>query len=360
MTSPYSPYMEFAKTRQTARYTLATSGIAPCPTSLLPVKMEDIEINGPGGYGYTPLLQALAKRYGVDESNVVAATGTSMANYLAMGALLRPGDDVLIESPAYELIVAAARYIGAGIQRFHRRPEDRYGIDVDQIRRQWTTRTKLVVLTNLHNPSSALLDEATLRSVGDVAREAGAHVLVDEVYLESLFECAPPSAFHLGPQFVVTNSLTKVYGLSGLRCGWILAASELAYRMSRLNDLFGVVPAHPAERLSVVALRHLEAPRERARGILERNRPALNRFLASRPDLDSLPHEHGTVAFPRRRSGSVEALCALLREKYETTVVSGHFFGMPHHFRIGIGGDHDMTVEGLRRIGLALDALQGA
>ena len=93
------------------------------------------------------------------------------------------------------------------------------------------------MITNLHNPSSAFADEATLRAVGEIARRVGARVLVDEVYLDAAFELAPRSAFHLGPEFVVTNSLTKVYGLSGLRCGWVLAEPELARRMWLLNDL---------------------------------------------------------------------------------------------------------------------------
>lgn len=359
MISPYSPYMEFAKTRQAGRFTLATSGIANAPLSLLPVRLEDLSLDRPGGYGYKALQEALAARCGVEPDCVVAATGTSMANHLAMGAMVEPGDDVLIELPAYELILAVARYLRVNIRRFHRTHENRFAIDVDEIRSQMTPRTKLIVLTNLHNPSSALVSEATLRAIGDVAWEAGAHVLVDEVYLEALFEKAPGSSFHLGPEFIVTSSLTKVYGLSGLRCGWILAQPELAWRMWRLNDLFGVVPPHPAERLSVMALAHLGPFAARARAILDANRPVLNAFLASRDDLEALPLEFGTVAFPRLKHASMEEFSRLLREKYETTIVPGHFFEMPRHCRIGIGGDLAMTAEGLRRMGMALDELPG-
>jgi aspartate/methionine/tyrosine aminotransferase len=351
--------MEFAKTRQAGRYTLATSGIANCPLSLLPVTMEDLSLDRPGGYAYRPLQQALAAHNGVDPGCVVHATGTSMANHLAMAALVEPDDDVLIEMPAYELIIAAARYLRVNIRRFARRPEDGWRVNVDEVRRQLTSRTKLIVLTNLHNPTSTLIDEATLLAVGGLAREAGGHVLVDEVYLEALFEDAPHSSFHLGPEFVVSSSLTKVYGLSGIRCGWILAAPELAWKMSRLNDLFGVVPAHPAERMSVIALANLGPLRERTRAILTANRPALNAFLACRNDLESQPLQAGTVAFPRLKSGRMEEFSRLLRKKYETTIVPGHYFDMPDHFRIGIGGEPAMTAEGLRRLGLALDEMRG-
>jgi aspartate/methionine/tyrosine aminotransferase len=196
-----------------------------------------------------------------------------------------------------------------------------------------------------------------------MARAFGARVLVDEVYLDALFERAPRTAFQLGAEFVVTSSLTKIYGLSGLRCGWILAEPELAQKLWRLNDLFGVIPAHPAERLSCVALAHLARIRDRSRQLLDVNGRALNEFLDSRAeDLDAARHEHGTVSFPRLKRGDASAFCALLAGKYETSVVPGEFFEMPQHFRLGIGGDTATLIEGLERMGQALDELkrQGA
>jgi hypothetical protein len=180
-------------------------------------------------------------------------------------------------------------------------------------------------------------------------------VLVDEVYLDAMFEKTPPSAFHLGNEFVVTNSLTKVYGLSGLRCGWIVAEPELAQRLWRLNDLFGSVAAHSAELLSVIALENLGRVGARARAILEANNQALNEFYNTRDDLDAIPHEFGTTSFPRLGQGSVDEFCKLLSDKYETSVVPGRFFEMPEHFRIGLGGETEALSEGLERLGRALD-----
>ena len=116
-----------------------------------------------------------------------------------------------------------------------------------------SSRTKLIVLCNLHNPSGALTDEDTLSAIGDIALGCGARVLVDEVYLEAVFDAPARSAFHLGKQFVSTNSLTKAYGLSGLRCGWVLAEPELAERMWRLNDVYAVTAVHPGRDGLVIA-----------------------------------------------------------------------------------------------------------
>ncbi|HVG35040.1 MAG TPA: aminotransferase class I/II-fold pyridoxal phosphate-dependent enzyme [Pyrinomonadaceae bacterium] len=352
-----SPYQHWAKTRSQARFNLASSGVRNYPLSELPVKLEDLELSGPSLYGYEPLQEALAAKCDVAPECVVAATGTSMANHLVMAAIIEPGDEVLIEHPTYELLVTVAQYLGANVSRFMRNAGEGFQLDLEALERSVSARTRLIVLTNLNNPTGALTDEETLKRLGEIARGVGAHILIDEVYLEALFERAPRSAFHLGEEFVTTNSLTKVYGLSGLRCGWILATPELAERMWRLNDLFGVIPAHPAERLSLVALAHLDEIAERARKLLMTNSRLLNSFFATRDELEWMAHSFGTTSFPRLRQGSVEDLCSLLGEKYETSVVPGRFFEMEQHFRIGIGGDTETLKEGLDRLGRALDEI---
>src|SRR5207253_2818579 len=211
-----------------------------------------------------------------------------MANHLALAAVLEHGDEVLIEQPTYEPILAVAEYLGANIKRFPRSFENDFRVDVEEIKKQISSQTRLVVLTNLHNPSSALVDLVTLRSIGELARDVGARVLVDEVYLEAMFENAPRSSVHLGPEFVATSSLTKGYGLSGLRCGWVLAEPALAQRMRLLHDIFGALAPHPVERLSVLALAKLPKFVTRARRILETNRAVLNEFLDSREDLKAM------------------------------------------------------------------------
>lgn len=352
-----SPYQHWAKTRSQARFNLASSGLMNYPLSELPLKLEDLELSGQSLYGYEPLQAALSAKCHVPPECVVAATGTSMANHLVMAALIEPGDEVLIEHPTYELLMTVAQYLGAKVRRFMRPAGEGFQFDPDTLARKLSARTRLIVLTNLNNPTGALTPEETLKRLGEMARGVGAHILVDEVYLEALFECAPRSAFHLGEEFITTNSLTKVYGLSGLRCGWILATPALAEKIWRLNDLFGVIPAHPAERLSLVALAHLDRIAARARQLLEVNSRLLNSFFAARDDLEWTAHSFGTISFPRLRQGSVDHLCALLAEGYETSVVPGRFFEMEQHFRIGIGGDTDTLKEGLDRLGSALDEI---
>ncbi len=353
-----SEYMLWARTGSQARFNLASSGLENYELAELPVKIEELELSRPSFYSYEPLQKALAAKCGVQPRCVVAATGTSMANHLAMAALIEPGDEVLIEHPTYELLISVAQYLGAKVKRFARKFEEGFRLDADEVARCVSERTRLIVLTNLHNPTSAFTSDETLLRLREIARETGARLLVDEVYLDALFENQPRSAFHLGEEFVTTSSLTKVYGLGGLRCGWVLADPELAERLWRLNDLFGVNPAHAAERLSLMALANLNKIAARARALLERNKLILNSFYSTRDDLDYIPQKFGTVSFPRLKHGGVDKLCALLAEKYETSVVPGRFFEMPEHFRIGTGCDTETMREGLERLGSALDEVR--
>jgi aspartate/methionine/tyrosine aminotransferase len=358
MRQKHSEYIPWAKLHSSARFNLATSGVAGYPLSELRVSIGQLEINDDSSYGYAPLQQAIASKCGVDPDCVVAAAGTSMANHLAMAALIDPGDEVLIEHPTYEALTATASYLGAEIKSFARREENDYALDPAEIRQVLSSKTKLIVITNLHNPTSVLTSDSVLREVGDLARSVGAHVLVDEVYLDAVYENTPLTSYHLGPEFIVTNSLTKAYGLSGLRCGWILAQPDLARAMWRLNDLYGSIPAHPAELLSVAAFEHLPEIRDRARRIVEADRVLLNAFLSQQTKVSACRTKFGTTSFPCLKNGDLESFLERLRREYETSAVPGRFFGMPNHFRIGMGVNTEMFAEGLRRIALALGTME--
>jgi aspartate/methionine/tyrosine aminotransferase len=153
---------------------------------------------------------------------------------------------------------------------------------------------------------------------------------------------------------VVTSSLTKVYGVSGLRCGWILAQPDVAWKMRRLNDLYAATPVFPGELLSVAAFKHLNLLRERGRHIVEADRKLLRDFLAEQPAISAVRTDWGTTSFVRLVNGDADAFLERLRSEFDTSAVPGRFFEMPDHFRIGMGVDSEMFAEGLNRISRAL------
>jgi aspartate/methionine/tyrosine aminotransferase len=357
MRAVQSGYMHWAKYKPPVRYDLSSSDAPHFRMDSLPVSLADLELDGASHPRYLPLREAIAARYGVSADQVVTADGTSMANFVAMATLISPGDEVVIEHPAYELLLNAASFLGAEIKRFERNPADAFRLDPTMVERAMSERTRLIVITNLHNPSSALAGEQDLRAVGKLAAAVGARVLVDEVYLDSAVP-PQPSAVHLGDVFVCTSSLTKVYGLSGLRCGWILAEPGLAERMWRLNDLFAVNQAHQAERLACIAFDQIDEVIGNTPELLARNRQRWNDFVDSREDIECMPAAYGITAFPRWSGGDSQRLDDLLRNQFDAGVVPGCWFEMPDHFRVGFGLAHDDFGEALIRLGAALDALK--
>ena len=348
-----SDYMHWAKFKAPVRYALTTSEVPHFRMDALPLGVADLDMDGASHPRFAPLRERIASRYGVAVEQVVAADGTSMANFLAMATLIEPGDEVLVEQPTYSLLLEAASFLGADIRRFERKAADAFRLDPEMVKSAMTDRTRLIVVTNLHNPSGALAEEPELRAISDL----GAKLLVDEVYLDATVP-AQRSSVHLGAQFICTNSLTKVYGLSGLRCGWVLADPDLAERMWRLNDLFGVNQAHQAERLACIAFDRINDAIGDVPSMLERNRRSFNDFIADRDDLDCGRAEHGITAFPRWSGGDTQRLDDHLRQRHDTSVVPGRWFEMPDHFRLGFGLPTDDFEEGLKRLGRALDELQ--
>lgn len=345
-----SVYMRWAKEHAAARYNLANSGLLACGPGELEFGLEDVLINAAVPDGYPPLLAAIGARYGVEAERVVPAAGTSGANFLAFAALVEPGDEVLVEQPTYEPILAALQALGARIRRFERRAEDGWRHDPDSLRAALTGgRVRLVVLTNPHNPTGVLLDRAETAEIARLTEKAGALLLVDEVYRDIWFEDAPPSHVHLGPHVLATSSLTKSYGLSGLRCGWVLCGTrELADRLRLARDFMEAGGSVPSDGLALAAFRQLDRLEGRARSFVEPNLELIGTFLAGHAEwLECVLPARTLMAFPRlRREDDAQPLHDWLRTR-ETSIVPGRFFDHPAHFRLGFAVRTEDVAAGL-------------
>lgn len=348
--------MEWAKTRPVPEIDLAGSNILACSIDDLPAALDAVALDGANDNGYAPLIEAIGARYKVDPERVTTAGGTSGANFLVFAALLDAGDDVLVERPGYDPLLGAARMFGARTVRFDRVFDAGYALDPERVRAAMTPRTKVIVITNPHNPTGVAVDPAALDEVGRIAEAAGARVLVDEVYRDVTGDSGEPAAAR-GDVFVTTSSLTKSYGLSSLRAGWTIAAPDLTYRIRRARDVVDGTGAIVAERLAVLAFEHLDTLYLRARAILARNKELADAFLAAHPELEWVPSS-GTIVFPRIK-GEADAtpfVERLLHDRH-TALGPGSFFEAPAHFRLGYGGEADRIREGLARVSAALQTL---
>jgi hypothetical protein len=357
MTRARSPYMEWAKSRPKPAFDLAGSNLLACALDDLPGARDAVDLAGESPNGYTPLVEAIAARYGVETENVATAVGCSGANFLALAALVESGDEILFEQPGYDPLAAAATMLGARVTRFERRFEDGWRLDPDRIAKAVTPSTHVVMLSSPHNPSGAL---ASLDDLGEIARLAerrGLTVLVDEVYLDLASQGHPPAAT-LSPAFVSTNSLTKAYGLASLRCGWALASPEITEKLRRARDVVDVWGPMPADRIAVVAFRYIDRLAERARQIVETNGTLVTSFLAGRHELECVPSA-ATIAFPRFADGrdSRPFVERLFLER-GVAVVPGAFFDLPSHFRISFGGATNLLDRGLKAVEDCLERKQ--
>lgn len=362
MTFSELAYIQWAKSIAPPRINLARSGVDACPPSVLKLRAKDLVTTLPVRYGYAPLRHALAKRYDVAFEQVFTVSGgTSFANWLACVTALDGaprGAEVLVERPTYEPLLRIPESLGYRVRRLDRTFATGYAIDLDRFAAMVGPKTKLAIVSNLHNPSGARIDRATLSAMSSILRRVGARLLVDEVYLECLWGARTESCVHAGPNVIVTNSLTKAYGLDGLRAGWILGPAAFVERAALIHDVMANNGVAPGEAMALAALKRLPAVRRRVTAVLEPNLEQMRRFFARETRLSAFVPEGGNVVFPRLPPGLEGVTFAEhLREHYDTQVVPGHFFEAPRHVRISYGCQPSRLRRGLRNISRALDDL---
>lgn len=355
--APLAPYLFWAKTRKPALVDLAGSNLVHCSLGDLPGAREALDITAPNDNGYAPVVEAIAAHYGVDRARIVTATGCSGANFIAMGALVGAGDEVLVERPAYDPLIGAAKLMGATITRFDRRFDEGFAIDPDAVRRQLSPRTRMIVVTSPHNPSGVMASRDSLAALTEIAASRGIHVLVDEVYLDGAsFVSGTPLAARTaalleGP-VVVTSSLTKSYGLAGLKSGWAIAPPHIAERMRRARDVIDNASSAPADRLAALAWSQQADLADRAGRLLRQNMVLARDFFAAHPQFVLAEPPACSVTFPRLAglSDSASFVQSLL-DRYGVAVAPGRFFESPAHFRVSLAGRTDLLEAGLSALG---------
>ncbi|GAW41105.1 Capreomycidine synthase [Brevundimonas sp. SH203] len=309
------------------------------------------------GRGNPHLLAALADRYGLDEQGVVPTTGACNGVAQVLAALVAPGDHVLVETPGFDVLGELARLAGADVEALPRRGVH-FDIDPEELRDKLRPNTRLVMITNLHNPSGRHLDAEALKALAAVAATVGAHVLVDEVYADFAADRGDPPATRLAPNLISVNSLTKVFGLFSLRCGWIVTTRATARRIAGVNAAreFGVSKLTHA--IGALVLEKPEPFEAHWRQVLQASRPVVARHMAAMQADDliegDLP-DYGCIAFPRIVGhADTRRLAETLWRDHEIVTAPGEFFGRPGHMRLGFGIPPATIDSGLSRLHQAL------
>jgi aspartate/methionine/tyrosine aminotransferase len=326
------------------KFDLATSGMLPVPVADLASAPALAALDD--ATGWVRLRAAIARYNGVPEQESIAALGTAHALWLAYAALTSPGDEILVEEPAYEPLLRAATGVGARVVRFARDPAQGFALDPSSVARAMTPRTRLVAVTNLHNPSGARASDDVLREIARLAAARQAFLLVDEVYApfddlvgdDGVFR---GSARRLGSNVVCASSLTKCYGLGAHRFGWLTGPRDaVAHCEATILSTCGILPLAHAN-LALAAFADIAALATRARGVLAGKRAIVDAWARSRPEIAWSAPGSGLFGFARIPGrGRANLLADIERgiAEQEVIVAPGSFFETPDGFRLAWGG----------------------
>jgi aspartate/methionine/tyrosine aminotransferase len=314
--------------------------------------------------GSPRLRAAIAALYGerIEAENVLVANGAIGANFLALLALVEPGDTVVCLTPTYQQLFSVPEALGAIVRRLRLREEDGYLPDIDDLRSLVDDHTRLIVLNNPNNPTGALMDEALLREIVAVARECGAWIHCDEVYrkLEHEPGTTAPSVADLYEKGVSSGSMSKSYSLAGLRTGWVAGPPEVIERCLEVRDYTTISCGALDDTLATVALEHLDAVLERSLAIVRGNLTLVDEWLAREPRLHSVRPRAGTTTLIRYEYPLPSAdLCQAMFDFNGAFVVPGIAFGEEYSFRLGYACAREVLAGGLTAISAYLRALEG-
>ena len=288
--------------------------------------------------------------------NVVITTGTSEANFLAMLALVSPGDEVVVVMPNYMQVHGVAQGLGARVREVWLREEQGWTIDLGALASAINAKTRVICVCTPNNPTGQALSSREVDEIARIATRHGAWILADEVYRGAERDAVESASFSgRGERVVVTGGLSKAYGLPGLRIGWVVAPTEIAQAVLRLKDYSTIAPASVSEVLADIALERRAKLLERTRFLINERWPALEDWASSRSrELHWTPPAAGAICFFSYRypMDSMPLVDRLIRD-YSTMVVPGIHFKTERHLRIGFGGPPHTLHAGLA----ALDRL---
>jgi aspartate/methionine/tyrosine aminotransferase len=352
------------------RHNLSESGVHPLTVRELLALAEasadpllDVRLCYSQSNGTDLLRKRIAALYhGATRDHVLVTTGSSEANFVTCWRLIEPGDKVTVLTPNYLQTNGLARNFGAEVRELTLRFERSWEPDTTEIRAAIPDGTKLVVVTNPHNPSGHVLSadagERILRRVAEV----GAWLLADEVYQGAERSGVTTRSFWgRYERLVIVNGLSKAYGLPGLRIGWIVASPSFAEEAWMRHDYTTIGPSGVTDHLATLALEPATRARilARTRRILNENYPVVEEWLKGFGDTFAWhPPEAGAICFARYRPAvRGEVLVERLRADHDVLLVSGDHFGTPGYIRFGMGGEPSElaaalaeTERGLRRL----------
>lgn len=348
----------------TIRFNLSESSMRDRKLSELGLRLEDLVL-AYGVHRGAPGLRALiARQSAVPEEAVLTTAGAAGALFIIATTLLDKGDHLIVMRPNYATNIETPRAIGCEIDYVDLRFEDGFRLDVDRLEKLVRPGTKLISVTTPHNPTGVALDLTTLRRLIKIAEKSGAHLLVDETYREMSFIPKLPVAASLSDRAISVASMSKSYGIPGIRVGWIVNRdAKLMERFLAAKEQIGICGSIVDEHIAQAALEQSTDWLATVGHELHAAMTKVEKFLATETRLEWVRPQGGCVFFPRIRPDSgvyITRFYRTLAEDHATCVGPGHWFEQDQRFmRIGFGWPSPQELSGgLAAISASLEAAQ--
>ncbi len=365
--SQFQPFLMecmMSKFEQDVEYNLSESGVHPITLRELlgddPQLIDELLATGltyPYVNGIPELRANIANLYaGASPNNVLVTVGAAEANYITTRTLLGAGDEIVIMLPNYMQIWGVAKNHGLQVKTFHLREDTGWAPDLAELESAVTPQTRLIAVCNPNNPTGRVLTRAEMDAIVACAERVGAWILADEVYrgADRVSDQENPSFYGSYDKVVATGSMSKAYGLPGLRLGWVVGPPDTVDDIWRRHEYTTISATMLSNKLAAHALSPEVRPRliQRTRAYIRQGYPTLENWMASHENIFTLtPPQAAAIAFVRYHLDiNSTILTERLREEKSVLIVPGDHFGMDHLVRISFGLPEDYLISGLDRI----------
>jgi aspartate/methionine/tyrosine aminotransferase len=360
---PFLMERMMSKWENVVDYNLSESGVHPMTIRELvndPAVIEELlstELGYAQANGVIELREEIAALYpDATPDNVLVTVGCAEANFITPQTMLRPGEEMVMMLPNYMQIWGIAHNLGLRVKAFNLKEERGWALDLDELNDAVSEKTKLIAVCNPDNPTGYILTEAEMDAIVAAADRVGAWILADEVYsgAERLTETQTPSFWGRYDKVLAHNSLSKAYGIPGLRIGWVVGPADTVDEIWARHEYTTIGATMLSNKLAAIALSPEVRPRllKRTRDYIRRGYPILDAWIEEHEGTFTVvPPQAAAIAFVRYHLdvNSTELVNRLIHEK-GVLIVPGDHFGLDHHLRISFGLPPDYLRAGLDHI----------
>ena len=341
-------------------YDIGESGTKFLTVKELDIDLNEVELRYGYHLGHPDLRKEIAKQYkGNSLDNVAVTTGASEANFAIIAHLVGSKDNIIVEHPTYPSLYQVARSLGKDLTLFKLNWEDEFRPDMDKLRKLVKPNTKLISLTHPNNPTGSVLTKNELKEAIEIAEDVGAYLMVDETYRDLMFETPPPLAASMSSMAISLTSMSKTWGLPGIRIGWAVADRPIIQAIRTVREQITICNSSLGEAITKEILHKRSEILPVIRKAVISNYKIVENWMNNQDLLEWIEPKSGVVAAPRlRKGGDIDHLCELLVKKYKTFTVPGSRMELNGYFRLGFGGSQEELIRGLEQLSKALKEIR--